>query len=274
MRKILILVTFMLVTAFSLFAANPASDFSYKLSDDVESIIITGFKNNQKVYDIPATIEDIPVTVVESEFLGFQGVNEILIKIPEGVKVFSLTQIYSRETPFSHITIAKLPESIEKCKVLAQKNRKSPSNLYITLKGSLKELKNLIEIKTEYVDFEEKSIIVRSSWAQSDKGYLGAPENYSFKSSNIEEVAFEEGCKIIGGFGWCTWLKKITLPSSMKKLTGDGFCFCNKLSEVALPETLEKIDFGVNNQQFDGTSIPLKTQVRLKKLGYTGSFGN
>ena len=60
----------------------------------------------------------------------------------------------------------------------------------------------------------------------------------------------------------------------MKKLTGDGFCFCNKLSEVVLPETLEKIDFGVNNQQFDGTSIPLKTQVRLKKLGYTGSFGN
>ena len=56
MRKILILVTFMLVTAFSLFAANPASDFNYKLSDDVESIIITGFKNNQKVYDIPSTI--------------------------------------------------------------------------------------------------------------------------------------------------------------------------------------------------------------------------
>ena len=273
MRKILILVTFMLVTAFSLFAANPASDFNYKLSDDVESIIITGFKNNQKVYDIPSTIEDIPVSAVESEFLGFQGVGEILIKIPEGVKVFSLTQIYSRGTPFSHITIYKLPASIEKCKILAQKNRKSPQSLYITIKGSLNELKNLTEIKTEYVDFEEKSIIIRSTWAKNE-GYLGAPENYSFKNSSIREVVFEEGCKVIGGFGWCPELKKITLPASIKKLSGDGFCFCNQLSEVVIPEALEKIDFGVSNQQFDGTSIPLKTQARLKKLGYTGNFGN
>ena len=87
MRKILVSVSLIAVTAFSVFAANSASDFSYKLSDDVESIIITGFKNNQKVYDIPATIEDIPVIAVKSEFLGFQGISEILIKIPEGVGV-------------------------------------------------------------------------------------------------------------------------------------------------------------------------------------------
>ena len=43
MRKILVSVSLIVVTAFSVFAANSASDFSYKLSDDVESIIITGF---------------------------------------------------------------------------------------------------------------------------------------------------------------------------------------------------------------------------------------
>ena len=212
MRKILVSVSLIVVTAFSVFAANSASDFSYKLSDDVESIIITGFKNNQKVYDIPPTIEDIPVIAVKSEFLGFQGISEILIKIPEGVKEFSLTQIYSRGIPSSHITINKLPSTIEKCKILAQKNRKSPANLYITLKGSLKELNNLTEIRTEYVNFEEKSIIIRSNWAK-DEGYLGAPENYKFENSTIKEAIFEEGCEIIGGFGWCPDLKKITLPT-------------------------------------------------------------
>ena len=39
MRKILVLVFLIVVTAFSVFAANSASNFSYKLSDDVESII-------------------------------------------------------------------------------------------------------------------------------------------------------------------------------------------------------------------------------------------
>ena len=93
-----------------------------------------------------------------------------MIKIPEGVKEFSLTQIYSRRIPSSHITINKLPSTIEKCKILAQKNRKVPANLYIILKGSLKELKNLTEIRTEYVNFEEKSIIIRSNWAKNE-GY-------------------------------------------------------------------------------------------------------
>ena len=274
MKKIMITALLAIVAAFACFAANPESDFNYKLSDDAESIVITGFKNNKKAYDIPSSIEEIPVTKVEAEFLGFAGVNEIAIKIPEGVTQFALTQIYSRGAPQSHITVAALPSSLEVCKILAQSNRKSPSALYITLKGSLKDLKNLKSIITDDVDFEEKSIIIRSSWAQSDGGYLGAPENYCFKNSTISEVAFEEGCKIIGGFGWCPNLKKVTLPSTARKLAGDGFCFCNSLSEIIIPESLEHIDFGVSNQQFDGTALPLKTQVRLKKLGYRGNFGN
>ena len=128
---------------------------------------------------------------------------------------------------------------------------------------------------------------------------MGAPENYCFSSSTIQEVVFEEGCEIIGGFGRCSELKKVTIPTTIKKLAGDGFCFCKQLSEVIIPESLERIDFGVSNtssqgtlplkaltspilrfvfnpknQQFDGTAIPLKLQVRLKKLGYPGSFGN
>lgn len=255
------------------FAANPESDFTYELSDDAESIVITGFKNGRRTYDIPASIEGIPVTKVEAEFLGFAGVSEIAIKVPEGVARFSLTQIYSRGTPQSHITVAALPASLEECRILAQRNRKSPSELYITLEGSLAELKNLERINTDYVDFEEKSVVIRSAWAQSDGGYLGAPDDYSFKNSTIREVVFEEGCKIIGGFGWCPNLEKVTLPSSTTKLAGNGFCFCTSLSEIIIPESLGRMDF-VGNQLFDDTALPLKTQARLRKLGYSGAFGN
>lgn len=79
----------------------------------------------------------------------------------------------------------------------------------------MKELNNLTEIRTEYVNFEEKSIIIRSNWAKNE-GDSGAPENYKFENSTIKEAIFEEGCEIIGGFGWCPDLKKITLPTSAK----------------------------------------------------------
>ena len=97
---------------------------------------------------------------------------------------------------------------------------------------------------------------------------------YNEKNWTIQEAVFEEGCEIIRAFGWCLDLKKVILPTSARKLAGDGFCFCKQLSEVVIPESLERIDFGHSSQQFDGTSIPLKLQVRLKKLGYSGPFGN
>ena len=50
MRKILVLVFLIVVTAFSVFAANFASNFSYKLSDDVESIIWNFKKQEAEVY--------------------------------------------------------------------------------------------------------------------------------------------------------------------------------------------------------------------------------
>lgn len=251
-----------LVSVNMLFAANPESDFNYKLSNDAESIIITGFKNNRKAYDIPNIIEDIPVKEVQAEFLGFAGVSEIAIKVPEGITQFALTQIYSRGTPQSHITIMALPSSLENCRIFAQKNRKQPSNPYVTLKGSLKSLSKLTGFKTEYVDFEEKFVTVKKEWNE-----------YSFQNSTVKEVIFEEGVKNIDGFGWCTNLTKVTLPSTAQKISDDAFSFCSSLAEIVIPDSLTRLDYGYNSQNFDGTQIPLKTQVRLKKLGYNGSFG-
>jgi len=270
-KKVLCFVALLIVTM-SCFAANPEQDFNYTLADDGESIVITGFKNNLAIYEIPSEIEEIPVSAVDVEFLGFSDVPEILIKLPNVLKKFYLTQIYSRSTPLSHITIDGLPVNLEKCKIIAQKNRKNPESFYITLKGSIQQLSQVTEIIIEYVDLEEKSIFVRKEWQNIE--YHPIQAMYSFENTNIEEVVFEDGLQIVDGFARCPKLKKVTFPSTVKKIGDDAFIFCTQLSEVIIPDSVERIDFSYGRQNFDGSSIPLKTQVKLRKLGYQGSFGN
>ncbi len=272
MKKKLLGFVILLISAINCFAVNPGQDFNYKLFADGESLVITGFKNKLNIYDIPSEIEGIPVSSVEIEFLGFSDVPEILIKLPNGLKQFYLTQIYSRGIPLSHIIVDSLPENLEICNILAKENRKNPESFYITLKGSIQKLSQLSEIKIEYVDLEEKSIIIRKEW-QNVK-YHPMEALYSFNNTNIEEVVFEEGLQVINNMGRCSNLKKVTLPSTVKKIGDNAFIFCAQLLEIVIPESVDKIDFSYGRQNFDGTSLPLKTQVKLRKLGYKGSFGN
>lgn len=86
MKKILVISILFLVTSI-LFAVNPESDFNYSLSSDGESIIITGLKNDLSIYDIPATIEEIPVSSVEiKDSLGYRSEKEVTLKLPDGLK--------------------------------------------------------------------------------------------------------------------------------------------------------------------------------------------
>lgn len=271
MKKIILTMLGALAVSFTCFAANPESDFAYKLSSDAESVIITELKNDLKLYDIPATIEEIPVSAVElKESLGYKNENEVTLKLPEGLKEFSILQ--RSGVPKGHVIIMGLPTTIEKCDIRSQQNRKKPGSFFITLKGSTTALEKVTSFNAQYVEFEEKSVIVRKEWQYKISAY--ADPKYSFTGSNIEEVVFEEGLEIIDGFKGCANLKKVTLPVTVKKIGDYAFSFCTNLSEVIIPDSVEKIGFISGNQIFDGTILPLKTQVKLKKLGYKGVFGN
>ena len=88
-------------------------------------------------------------------------------------------------------------------------------------------------------------------------------------------------------------LESVTLPSTLEKLHGysgytpGSFSRCNNLKELIIPENLTKLQFyepksyyrgkkyfeEEDDSAFSGCSkLPLGTQARLKKLGYTGSF--
>lgn len=82
-------------------------------------------------------------------------------------------------------------------------------------------------------------------------------------------------------------LRSVNLPASLKKVSATAFYKLSSLTEVLIPETLTQVEFdgklepdpnhpygGLLTQTwaFLGTSLPLKTQAHLKKLGYYGSF--
>lgn len=82
-------------------------------------------------------------------------------------------------------------------------------------------------------------------------------------------------------------LRSVNLPASLKKVSAMAFYKLSSLTEVLIPESLTQVEFdgrlepdpnhpygGLLTQTwaFLGTSLPLKTQAHLKKLGYYGSF--
>lgn len=82
-------------------------------------------------------------------------------------------------------------------------------------------------------------------------------------------------------------LRSINLPVALKKVSVTAFYGMGTLTEVLIPESLTEVEFdgklepdpnhpygGLLTQTwaFLGTSLPLATQARLKKMGYYGSF--
>lgn len=82
-------------------------------------------------------------------------------------------------------------------------------------------------------------------------------------------------------------LRSINLPAALKKVSATAFYGMGTLTEVLIPESLTEVEFdgklepdpnhpygGLLTQTwaFLGTSLPLATQARLKKMGYYGSF--
>lgn len=259
MKKILGLFVFAVMIAVSASAANPASDFSYHLSEDASYIIIKDFKNNRNTYVIPERIEDFPVLEITSTFIGFEGVKEVSFTLPEGLKKLNLNLNSWVKPIFSHIKIENLPSSLEECTIW------SYSTEAINVKCSFNKLTNLKKIDAQAVSFSDKKISINK--------FL----DYAFPGCDIEEVIFEEGCTSVrnygdysGTFQDCSQLTRITLPISLGIVGNYAFYGCSKLSEIIIPQNKERLEFG--KQCFDYTNISLKTQARLRQLGYTGEL--
>lgn len=66
-------------------------------------------------------------------------------------------------------------------------------------------------------------------------------------------------------------LVSVNLPESLKRISSGSFYELKSLKELIIPDTLLEIEF-FGNDIFLGTQLPLLTQKKLKKMGYTGKF--
>lgn len=101
--------------------------------------------------------------------------------------------------------------------------------------------------------------------------YNGNPSTRAFHyREKITEIIIEDGLSEIEAdtFNCCRNLKKITIPSSVKKIGHCAFTGCSALEEVALPEGLEEIDYSSFNccHSLKTLFVPssLKTMYKLQ----------
>ena len=88
--------------------------------------------------------------------------------------------------------------------------------------------------------------------------------------TDIKEVEISDGCGITDvpdyAFLGCTGLRKVILPSGLKKIGFQAFSECSSLEEINFPSTLE--DIGSNSftycESLDGLSFP----GSLKHIGH------
>ncbi len=67
--------------------------------------------------------------------------------------------------------------------------------------------------------------------------------NEAFFNTPLQAVVFNDKIESIGkmAFGWCDFLKEISIPDSIKELPASLFADCQNLKTVVLPENLTKI---------------------------------
>lgn len=99
---------------------------------------------------------------------------------------------------------------------------------------------------------------------------------------DINRISETPGMAYDGCFEWCTSLKEVVLPSSLKKLGEYTFCFCSSLERVVLNDGLEQIGVGAFGDctNLKNISVPMSVKVLGQKYylnggntyGYAGAF--
>ena len=255
------------------FAANPAGDFEYGLSDDGKYVVIYGFKNEKSAYVIPESIEDFPVHEIsisrKSASQLFGNNKQVTLTLS---KKITTVKLWINEV-LNNIFINGLSENIKEFYVFSDDRvpfsgmSSEPSDKYkpIIIKG-IELLKNAESVVCRNVQFDKVLLTVKKVWAP-----------HVFSNTNLEEISFENGIKETGwhskgcvGFAYNKNLRKVNLPSSMEVIGEGTFDSCINLKDLIIPDEISDLDFHDGYSTFRNTALPLKTQALLKQLGYNG----
>lgn len=194
---------------------NPASDFSYTMTDDGQGVLIRKYIGSSPKIIIPATIEGLPVLEVENladrdhEYGDLYNKNNVTIthiSFPDSVRYTAM----SLEN-YDALEYIKFPAGIE-----THPATYSGDPLLDAVTG-----KQVLESSIPSVQGCDK----------------------------LNKIIIPEGIKVLPNFLNCKALKSITLPSTVEVIPKFCFSDCTSLEEIIIPETITKITF--DTKRFD-----------------------
>lgn len=275
---------------------------SVKLSPSMRVISAEAFTGCSKLENvlIPAAMESIA-----SRAFKYSGIRSIALpphmvfrSYVDGTPIPS-PEVFESCSKLEHVvlpeTMTVLPEkTFADCSSLSQVEL--PPNLEVIQRGAFtncKELQQLSLPKTLHTieDALNGTGLVELVFPASIKEF----HCRLYSCQNLEVVRLPDSLEELeeGLFydpnsrGSRMKLRSVNLPASLKKVSATAFYKMTTLTEMLIPESLTEVEFdgklepdpnhpygGLLTQTwaFLGTSLPLKTQARLKKLGYYGSF--
>lgn len=249
---------------------NPASDFSYTMTDDGQGVMIKKYIGSSTKIIIPATIEGLPVLEVED-----------LADLDHEYGDLYWDYLWNDyRYPENNVTITHIsfPDSVR------YTGSRSSFTVGMSLYNydALEYIKFPAGIETHPATMIDDTPLLD---AVTGKQTLDSSIPYAESCDKLNKIIIPEGIKVLRSFQNCKALKSITLPSTVEVIPESCFSGCTSLEEIIIPETITKITFDTKtfdeywgeetiykNHAFKGTHLNLATQAKLKQLGYNGEF--
>lgn len=211
------------------------------------------FKNcySLKEIEIPNTVTSIP----DEAFFGCISLNSVII--PESVTEIG-KKAFAGCNSLEKLTI---PNSVITIKGEAFGLYEKPYEAKFIEPFLDVEIGNYIGIKSLVIPDSVENIETYTFEGLTKLEFLKLPNSLK----KIEYGLFNDGFK-----STLKSLKTIELSSSCEEIGDKAFVGLTSLEEIVIPESLTHINF--EGRPFSGTKLNLKTQARLRQLGYEGDF--
>lgn len=211
------------------------------------------FKNcySLKEIEIPNTVTSIP----DEAFLGCISLNSVII--PESVTEIG-KKAFAGCNSLEELTI---PNSVITIKGEAFGLYEKPYEAKFIEPFLDMEIGNYIGIKSLVIPDSVENIETYTFEGLTKLEFLKLPNSLK----KIEYGLFNDGFK-----STLKSLKTIELSSSCEEIGDKAFVGLTSLEEIVIPESLAHINF--EGRPFSDTKLSLKTQARLRQLGYEGDF--
>lgn len=211
------------------------------------------FKNcySLKEIEIPNTVTSIP----DEAFFGCISLNSVII--PESVTEIG-KKAFAGCNSLEKLTI---PNSVITIKGEAFGLYEKPYEAKFIEPFLDMEIGNYIGIKSLVIPDSVENIETYTFEGLTKLEFLKLPNSLK----KIEYGLFNDGFK-----STLKSLKTIELSSSCEEIGDKAFVGLTSLEEIVIPESLTHINF--EGRPFSGTKLNLKTQARLRQLGYEGDF--